>query len=133
MNGQCWEHLFRNPVVVTGYPIPRRPQSSTGLEISSSLMMALCQARTVTIFDGKPFIKGFCTMLAPTKHEEHVVTWHVLTNEDGDHISYADPRAQNLSRDGSDSIGIFDVEVSRHIIGWCASAKSYAGRNRSPI
>ncbi|USP74567.1 hypothetical protein yc1106_01841 [Curvularia clavata] len=126
--GQCWRHLFRNPVVVTGYPIPRRPQKNTGLEIPISLMVALCQARTVTIFDGKPFIKGFCTMLVCTKHEEHVVTWHVLANEDGSHISYADPRAQSIARNDSDDIiRIFDVETSRHIVGWCASARSYAG------
>lgn len=133
VNGQCWEHLFRNPVVVTGYPIPRRPKNNTGLEVSILLMTALCQARTITIFDGKPFIKGFCTMPVPTKHEGHVVKRHVLTNEDGSNISYADPRAQKITRDGSGSIGMFDVERSRHIIGWCASARSYAGRNRSPI
>lgn len=131
-NGQCWQCLFRNPLVVTGYPIPKRPQNNTGLEISISLMMALCQARHVAIFDGKPLIKGFCTMLVPTKHVEQVVTWHVLTNEDGSHISYADPRAQNISGDCSGSIRIFDVERSRHIIGWCAYAKSYAGRSSPP-
>jgi len=30
-NGQCWHHLFRNPLVVKGYPIPRRSSPNLGL------------------------------------------------------------------------------------------------------
>src|SRR5690348_17101959 len=30
-NGQCWHSIFRNPMVVKGYPIPRRVEWNTGL------------------------------------------------------------------------------------------------------
>src|SRR5204863_6528443 len=65
-NGQCWHNLFRNPLVVKGYPILRRSQPLTGLETSLKIIIALTQARFVTTFGGKIFIKGFPTMLIPT-------------------------------------------------------------------
>ncbi|KAH8688668.1 hypothetical protein GQ44DRAFT_696068 [Phaeosphaeriaceae sp. PMI808] len=127
MNGQCWRHLFRNPVVVNGYPIPWRPQRNTGLEIPLRLMVALAQARHVTTFDGKLFIKGFCTMLIPTKHVGDMVIWHMLVNEDGSHISYVDPRVRSIPGMHLVNLRIFDEERSRHVIGWCPYVKSYAG------
>lgn len=129
MNGQCWQRLFRNPVIVNGYPIPRRLQRNTGLEIPLCLMVALAQARHVTAFDGKLFIKGFCTILMPTKHVGNIVIWHMLFNEDGSNISYADPRVRSIPGVHLDNLRIVDIEKSRHIIGWCPYVKSYAGRD----
>ncbi|KAF2789972.1 hypothetical protein K505DRAFT_340816 [Melanomma pulvis-pyrius CBS 109.77] len=127
INGQCWQRLFRNPVIVSGYPIPGRVERNTGLEIPLRLMVVLAQARHVTTFDGNIFIKGFCTMLMPTKHVGNMVTWQVFVNEDGSHISYADPRVRGIPQMHPDKLPVSDVERSRHVIGWCPYVKSYAG------
>ena len=128
-NGQCWHDLFRNPVTVKGYPIPRRSEPNTGLEISLNMMAALAQARRATIFGGKPFIKGFCTMLIPTRHVGDLVIWHMFFNKDGSHISYVDPRTGNISGAHQESISFFDLETARHVLGWCSNAKNYTGRD----
>ena len=128
-NGQCWYNLFRNPIVVKGYPIPRRSERDTGLEIPLSVMAALAQARRATTFGGKLFIKGFCTMLIPTRHVGDLVIWHMLFNEDGSHVSYVDPRIRNIPGAHPENISDFELETARHVLGWCSNVKNYAGRD----
>jgi hypothetical protein len=122
-NGQCWHNMFRNPVVVRGYPILRRSEQNTGLEIPLNMMARLAQTKLANIFNGKLFIKGFSIMLIPTKHARDLVIWHLLYNKYGNRISYLEntvPHAENVS--------IFDLEKNRHILGWCSEVKTYAGR-----
>ena len=80
-------------------------------------------------------MKGFCTMLVPTEYstdggEEHIV-WHVLFNEDGRRISFADPRARKLgaatAKISKQPLSIDAVETARHFVGWCESVANYAG------
>ena len=132
-NGQCWFNLFKNAIVVEGYPIPRRSECLTGLEIPLDVMVALVQAQRATTFGGKLFIKGFCTMLIPTKHVGNMVIWHILFNEDGRHISYVDPRVRNISGAHLGSISNIDLETARHVVGWCSNVKNYAGRDSVQI
>jgi hypothetical protein len=111
-NSQCWHNMFRNPVVVNGYPIPRRPESVAGLEIPLNMMTGLAGTQQVNTFNGKLFIKGFSTMLVPTKHSGDLLIWHLLCNKDGSHISYRDntiPHVENLC--------LSDLEHARHVIG----------------
>lgn len=42
--GFCWANLFRNPLLVTGYPIRRRATPDTGLEVSLGVMAELVQS-----------------------------------------------------------------------------------------
>ncbi|RYP19648.1 hypothetical protein DL765_003241 [Monosporascus sp. GIB2] len=121
-NGQCWHNLFRNPVVVTGYPIPRRSEPDTGLEIPLNIMVGLTRTRRANSFNGKLFIKGFSTMLIPAKRNGDLLVWHLLYNQDGNRISYLEstgPHAENVS--------IFDLETARHILGWCSEVAFFAG------
>lgn len=122
-NGQCWRHLFRNPVVVKGYPIPRRSMYDTGLEIPLNIMARLAQTRHINTFDNKIFIKGFSTMLVLTKHNEELLIWHLLYNKDGDRISYLDNHVIHAEK-----ISISDLESSRHVLGWCSEVRYYAGK-----
>ncbi|KAL8407811.1 hypothetical protein RB594_006580 [Gaeumannomyces avenae] len=130
--GQCWRDLFRNPVVAHGFPVRRRPGKMPGLEVPLETMAALLHTRRISVFDGKVLIKGFCTALIPTRHSDDrdsLITWHVLFNEDGSRISFADPRvrqAANFIEPGK-RLGFADVENARHIIGWCMNVKNYAG------
>ncbi|KAI0102591.1 hypothetical protein GGR51DRAFT_287398 [Nemania sp. FL0031] len=121
--GQCWYHLFSDPVIAQGFPILRRVERDTGLEMPLELMTALTGTKCLNTFNSNVFIKGFNTMLVPVKKSEDSVIWHLLHSEDpSKRISY-------LSSD-SKSIGLTmrDLEQSRHVLGWCADAISIAGK-----
>jgi hypothetical protein len=95
-NGQCWHHLFKNPVVVRGYPIPRRSEPSTGLEIPLNMMAGLARTQRINIFNRKLFIKGFSTLLTPTNRIGDMLIWHLLYNQSGNRISYIDSTTPHL-------------------------------------
>ncbi|KAH8697125.1 hypothetical protein BGW36DRAFT_296399 [Talaromyces proteolyticus] len=122
-NGECWHELFGTPVVVEGFPIPRRSgEGSPGLEIPLNIMAGLAQARRISSFDGKTLLKGFAAMLLPMKYIQGIVTWHLVHSKDGKRISY-------LETDNFQPVDIQipELEKSRHILGWCPEMKSYAG------
>ncbi|OAP62831.1 hypothetical protein AYL99_02058 [Fonsecaea erecta] len=120
-NGQCWHDLFRKPVIVEGYPIPRRSQSGTGLEIPLDVMAGLADTQLVDMFDNKLFIKGFSTLLIPTRLSEGLLTWHLLY-KDGDRISYLDSDIAH-----AEGLQLSDLENVRHVLGWCSEIRYNAG------
>ncbi|KAH8906918.1 hypothetical protein BR93DRAFT_927743 [Coniochaeta sp. PMI_546] len=123
-NGKCWQKLFRNPVVVWGYPIPRRQEviTGTGLEIPLDMLVALTDASGLSEFDGRLFIKGYSAMLIPTRQVDDLILWHLLYNEDGARISYTDCRLAAL-----DHIQTTAVKQARHILGWVTHARNNTG------
>ncbi|KAH8803410.1 hypothetical protein F5884DRAFT_683898 [Xylogone sp. PMI_703] len=121
-SGQCWHNLFRNPVVVKGFPIPRKSEPDTGLEIPLNMLAGLARTQRVSNFNRQFFIKGFSTMLVPTRNNGDLFIWHLLYNKDGSHISYLDNTVPH-----ADNITDFDLEKARHIIGWCSEVKYCAG------
>lgn len=123
-NGQCWHGMFRNPVVVKGYPIPQRTEWHTGLEISLNIMAGLARTRRVERFNENVYIKGFSTMLVPTRRCADVLCWHLIYNKDGSRISYLDDRVVQEQH-----VSGLDLESLRHVLGWCSEAKFYAGKN----
>lgn len=122
-NGQCWHDIFRNPVVVRGYPIPKRTQSRTGLDISLNIMAGLAQTQRVDRFDSRVYIKGFSTMLVPTRLEGNFLYWHLVYNKEGSRISYLDGVLEQEQR-----IVHMDLKDFRHVLGWCSEARFYAGK-----
>lgn len=122
--GQCWHHLFRNPIVVTGFPIPYRSRQGTGLEIPLNVLAGLVQAKQIDVFGGRLFIKGFSSLLIPTEYirDQGQMIWHLLYNSNGERISYLDGIEAHAGH-----ILLADLEMSRHIIGWCSDARCYAG------
>ncbi|KAL2853313.1 hypothetical protein BJY01DRAFT_244279 [Aspergillus pseudoustus] len=120
--GICWHDLFRNPVVVNGYPILRRGEGIPGLELPLGMMAELSQTRYINSFNRKLLIKGFASMLAPTGVMDNVVTWHLLHNEDGSRISYL--RSATLPVIPTT---ISQLEQCRHILGWCPDMRLCAG------
>jgi hypothetical protein len=123
-NGQCWHKMFRNPVVVQGYPIPYRSEPSPGLEIPLDIMAGLVRTQHINTFNGKLFIKGFSAMLVLTSGSGAILIWHLLYNKTGNRISYLDSPVAY-----ADNANAFDLEKARHIVGWCSEVKYYAGRN----
>ncbi|RYO94041.1 hypothetical protein DL766_004096 [Monosporascus sp. MC13-8B] len=126
-NGRCWHNMFMNPVIVKGYPIPPRTESGTGIEIPLNIMAGLARAQRVDRFNGDIFIKGFSTMLVPTKLSGDMLLWHLIYKEDGTRISYLDNTVTHAKH------GRLDLENLRHVLGWCSEAKFYAGGSYSEI
>ncbi|KAB5554733.1 hypothetical protein GE09DRAFT_1059012 [Coniochaeta sp. 2T2.1] len=117
--------MFRNPVIVKGYPIPRRAKSQTGLEMSLDSVATMTNAKRLVEFCGKTIIKGFSTMLVASAVVEDIVFWHHFFNPDGRFISYSD---KAMSQSGTHCSVSFDVvEKSRHIVGWCEEVRCFAG------
>lgn len=121
-NGHCWHGIFKNPTVVKGFPILPKLERNTGLEVPLNIMAGLARADRVDQFNGKVYLKGFSTMLVPTKQFKEVVYWHLIYNEDGSRISYLD---DNLNRDAL--AGTPDLTAHRHVLGWCSEASFYSG------
>lgn len=133
-SGQCWVGLFRSPIVVEGYPTLSRPQEAdgAGLEIPLDIAAQLLQARRVTAFDGRLFVKGFCAMLTLSKAVEDSQTfvWHLMTNSNGGYISYHEHKREKLPpcEIGSDTAFLTRLfQYGRHFVGWCNEADSFAG------
>jgi hypothetical protein len=123
-NGRCWEPIFRNPGIVSGYPIRRRPQdlSATGLELPLDMMSALADASYLTTIDNRTLLKGFSSMLVPTQQSGGVIFWHLVFNKNGDRVSYFDDRLQKIK-----PISTEDVRESRHVLGWCSRVSNFVG------
>ncbi|KLP15899.1 nucleoside phosphorylase [Fusarium fujikuroi] len=123
-NGHCWHGIFKNPVVVKGFPILPKMESNTGLEIPLNIMAGLARAGRVDHFNNKVYIKGFSTMLVPTRQCRDVVYWHLIYTEDGCRISYLD---DTLHR--NNDVGSLDSTSYRHVLGWCSEAMFRAGES----
>lgn len=127
-NGQCWHGMFRRPVIVRGFPILRRPETNTGLEMPLDLMTLLTRTRYVDEFGSRMYIKGFSTMLIPTKRSDGMIYWHLLFNTNPEErISYLEGRA------GHAAVQKADLETSRHVLGWCSDAANTVGKLHTPV
>ncbi|KAL6898240.1 hypothetical protein GGI43DRAFT_423762 [Trichoderma evansii] len=122
LNGVCWYNLFKNPMVVKGYPIPARAETGTGAEIPFNIMAGLARTQRVDCFKGMTFIKGFSILLVPTKRIGDMIFWHLAYNKDGHRISYLDSNITSLGYANN-----LDLEQCRHVLGWCEDAAFYAG------
>jgi hypothetical protein len=125
-NGQCWYRLFNNPVVVTGYPIKPRKDSlvEAGLELPFDMMATLSECQFMTTWGGKTVIKGFSSMLIPTKAQDNVISWHLIVSEAGKRLPYRDDRVSK-----GISIAPRILPKFRHILGWCSEAQNDIGKS----
>ncbi|TVY32542.1 hypothetical protein LSUB1_G007997 [Lachnellula subtilissima] len=123
-NGSCWRRLFRNPIVVRGFPILARFNGERGLEIPFNMMAGLGQATRVTNFDGGLVIKGCSSMFYPTQRIQNSVLWHFLVNENGKRISYLSAEGHRASIHDVDATCL---ERSRNFLGWASSVEIHAG------
>ena len=110
--GKCWHRRFRNPVIVKGYPIPRRLEYGTGLEISLKAMATLAETRWLNHHNGYPFVKGFSVVPFPTRKTSEACIWHMIHNPTWDRVPYPGKGAMAL-----EDVSNFDLEGSRHILG----------------
>lgn len=126
--GNCWTHLFCNPILVKGYPIPRRPEIGKGLEMSLQMMAQLACARKTTNISGTFVLKGFSTIVIPTRRYQDMIYWHVVFNEDGSHLSYSDARVKEVLWCYPTELSVTDLENSRHVVGWSTNVRNFTGK-----
>ena len=126
--GRCWVNLFGNRPVVSGYPIPRRTVKGTGAEISLDLMAQLVGVRRISNFSGSILIKGCSAVLVPTRLTQDTIIWHLVFDELGSYISYADPRLKYILENSVKGLTRGALETSRHVLGWCSYVFNRAGR-----
>jgi hypothetical protein len=119
----CWHGMFRNPVIACGYPIPSREAQEQGLELSVDLMLTLAQAFHAVVYCGVLMLKGFSTLLAPTRKEADSVSWHFMFNQAGARQTYNDGLKHSRLRHLDDAI----FDGARHFVGWSQSAEFLVG------
>ncbi|RSL61850.1 hypothetical protein CEP53_004930 [Fusarium sp. AF-6] len=120
--GQCWHEMFRNPVVVGGYPIPRRTQYGSGLEMPLNVMAGLTGCPRVNQYLGHHFLKGFATALVPTGMMKDAILWHLYYTADGSRLPYPDMDSMDKI-----NVGFEGLSQGRHIVGWCSKAQFFTG------
>jgi len=127
--GYCWHKLFRSCAIVSGYPILSRPPQRPGLEVPFDMMAALAGAERITRFCGNLVVKGFSTLLYPTCHENGFMSWHLIYNEDGSRVSFADDRVSlaDETKLAMSQLQPDDTNHARHIVGWAAALKNNTG------
>lgn len=124
--GRCWYNLFRNPVVVRGFPISGRDSLAPGLDIPLNIMAGLIGTARAHTFNNTMILKGFSSMLVPSKQSGNLIVWHVLFHADGSRIPYLEYDLSPLQL-----TSFAHIQTSRHIVGWCSSIKSRAGKFNS--
>ncbi|KAG8531715.1 uncharacterized protein KY384_003347 [Bacidia gigantensis] len=123
---QCWHGLFENPLIASGFLVTRRSNPINGLEIPLDVMANLIQVSLITWHNGLPFLKGFAAMAFPTRVEEGILVWHLISSQ-GERISYNDPRIHSKLLSQSEQLTSDKLESMRHILGWCPEIKNLTG------
>lgn len=128
-NGSCWHSLFRNPVIVAGYPTLARENGEKGLEIPLNMMAGLSHASRVTNFGDGLVIKGHSTMFCPTKRIKNSVIWHYLFNPDATRMSYCSADILCPARARIHQVDSGCLGESRHFLGWASSVEVHIGKS----
>jgi hypothetical protein len=126
--GTCWHRMFRNPVIVYGFPIPSRANGERGLEIPVELMLSLARTTWATIYCGVLILKGYATLLTPTLKIDKSVVWH-LTADTRQRQSYNSGMAHSCLSNMEDAL----FPNARHFVGWLKSAEYLVGECVCPV
>jgi hypothetical protein len=127
--GLCWASMLRNPILVTGFPILRRPDSRSGLEVSLSAMASLVLSNEVVQIGQRIIMKSFNMLLIAVLATTNVMIWHCLVSADlSERISYFDRRLEAVDLTQSKVQSLRSLETMRHIIGWCSKATDFCGK-----
>lgn len=130
--GSCWHRLFRTCEITAGYPIPSRQSKQSGLDISLDMMADLIRSERVTQFGLNLVIMGFSSLLYATDYQDGIMTWHLVCNEDGTQISYADHRVPLIALPEEVLASPKDVGLARHIVGWTNKVQNFTGMKMLP-
>lgn len=127
--GGCWQQLFRHCAVVKGYPVLARSSKIPGLEIPFDMMASLASAERIALFGDNLIVKGHSTLLFSTLLEDGCIFWHLICNDEGSRISFADQRIPLATKTlSADRLQLDDVHHARHVVGWAATVNQNTGK-----
>jgi hypothetical protein len=135
VGGTCWHALFRNPVVVTGFPILARSTNEQGLELPFDVMTILAGSQFATHYDATLILKGLFTMLVPTRRTEQTITWHFLFSTGAKRLPYYAFREGLSEWTGVDGMSVHELETQRlrNFVGWTSDIARNTGTAASPL
>jgi hypothetical protein len=113
----CGHKVFKDPVIVRGFPILARDNDERGLKIPLNIMTTLGGADRATIFGDQLLIKGHATMFDPTRRVQNSVLWHFIHNENGERISFAAAKASCPTRATTNVVDYSCLMTSRSFLG----------------
>ena len=128
-NGSCWQHLFRQAVVVKGYPILKRPAPDTGLEVPLEIVGSVAGSQGITVFSNSLIIRALGMIMVHTGQFGGVVLWHVVSSKvwENDQLP-GHYMGIDLERNvGDGRFQLRSLFALRHIIG-CESAEKLRGK-----
>ena len=129
LEGSCWYLLFRNPVIVQGFPSLNRPNREKGLDIPFDMMIGLGMTERATTFDGCLVLKGFSTIFIPTNRTRYSIQWHFIRSLDNDYLSYREAAKSCPTRSLIGSIDEGTLGRTRNFVGWASSVLVQAGEH----
>ena len=121
----CWYNMFASPTIVLGYPIARRAEQETGLEIPMAIIEVLLQNASIHVLDNRLYLKGFAAMLIPTKRSGKLLMWHYQYNENGNYIDFLEADVGQM-----EPVDYHELGRYRHIVGWSQEAIFNVGECR---
>lgn len=127
-NNCCWSSFFRNPALVTGYPIPRHAEVQGGMEMDLGTITELMGTRKISRFTGKLLLKTALAALVPIHQKGGFVYWHLVAGSSGNYLSYCDARLKPLLDKAATSLSPAVLGTSRHIVGWSPNIQNVTGK-----
>lgn len=123
----CWQQLFRDAVVASGYPVNNRERQHVGLEIPWSMMVALAEIR-FAVQEGRVFLlTGSNVILVPVDEDASTCVWHLLADPNRQ-LTYTEAASHAmLGSYASVDQWLYGLSGKRHFVGWTAKAEVLFG------
>lgn len=122
--GHCWQKLFKNGCIACGMPISTREEEE-GIAIPFAMMAKLGGFDRVAEYFGQLVLKGFETLHVPVKKTDTSIVWHLLTEPNGQRISYN--AIGQLAGVSDRSVCTQDLYNCKHYLGWASEVSQHAG------
>jgi hypothetical protein len=123
--GGCWLQLFRECSVAEGFPVSNR-EDEAGIRIAFAMMSELGGFDRVTDYAGQLVLKGYGTLFIPVRKTCTSIVWHLVTKANGRRVSFN--ALSQFAERANRSVCMYDLNHSRHYLGWVSSASQHAGK-----
>ncbi|KAJ4422967.1 hypothetical protein N0V82_002361 [Gnomoniopsis sp. IMI 355080] len=120
----CWKSLLGPVVIISGFPIPQRPDGARGLEISVPAMSAMAGIPDAITFEGGFVFKGRHHALVPVQTFGSSMQWHMLDTYP-EKLDWANIRNECPNRVKGH---INSFAKHRSFVGWYPDAEDFIGR-----
>lgn len=110
------QELLRRSTLVVGFPIRRRPEGYSGLELSFDALLGFLQASRAELSPTHAFVKGPKNTLVLIKHTENMFLWKLDPSSMDYSLSCAGRCVNADVEEGSDPLEYHVLEIGRHVI-----------------